>query len=97
MTADKQMPSALDYLGHFKEALEIERRLARPGVSKAVKDLLNTLVATYNKMTTSKRHRVDANRKAVTYNMFLPLLYIFSLKLSGYWLFHIFVMMEKIL
>ena len=71
VTADKQMPSALDYLGHFKEALEIERRLARPGVSKALKDVLNVLVATYNKMATNKRHRVDANRKSVTYNMFL--------------------------
>lgn len=73
VTADKQMPSALDYLGHFKEALELERRLARPGVSKALKDMLNALVATYNKMATNKRHRVDANRKSVTYNMFLLL------------------------
>ena len=66
------MPSALDYLGHFKDALEIERRLLKPGVSRALKDVLNSLVATYNKMATSKRHRVDASRKAVTYNMLPP-------------------------
>ena len=73
MTADKQSPSCLDYLGHFKEALAIEKRLLRPGASKALKDMLSSLVATYNKMATNKKHRVDAPRKAMIYNLFLGL------------------------
>lgn len=68
MTADKQTPSAIDYLGHMKEALAIERRLGK-GQTRPLKDMLSALVATYNKMTSTKSHRIDANKKSLIYNM----------------------------
>lgn len=70
VTADKQTPSALDYLGHMKEAVAIEKRLQKQP-PRPLKDLLNSLVATYNKMTTSKRHRIETGKKNLIYNMWL--------------------------
>ena len=69
VTADKQTPSAIDYLGHMKEALAVERRLGK-GQTRPLKDMLGALVATYNKMATTKSHRIDAAKKAMIYNMF---------------------------
>ena len=71
MTSEKQTPSALDYLGHFKDAVSIEKRLLKAGASKAMKDILNGLVAQYNKMTSVKRHRIDTPKRALVYNMLL--------------------------
>ena len=65
------MPSALEYLGHFQNAIQLEKRLLKPGASKALKDLLNPLVATYNRMTSNKKHRIDTAKRALIYNMFL--------------------------
>ena len=71
VTSDKQIPSALEYFGHFKNAVSIEKRLLKPGASKALRDILNLLVAQYNKMTTNKKHRIDTAKRALIYNMFL--------------------------
>lgn len=71
MTAEKQTPSAIDYVGHMKHALEIEKRLLKPGQSKALRDILGSLCATYNKMAKVKKHRIDAQRKAMIYNLLL--------------------------
>lgn len=70
MSSDKQSPSAIDYLGHMKEAISVERRLHK-GPPRALKDMLQTLVATYNKMCTNKRYRLDAARKGMVYNLLL--------------------------
>ena len=70
VTSDKQTPSAIDYLGHMKEAVSVEKRLQKPP-HKPLKDLLNGLVATYNKMTTSKRHRIETGKKSAIYNLWL--------------------------
>lgn len=71
ITSEKQAPSPLDYLGSLKAAVQLERRLAKPGTSKALKDLLNKSIAEYNKMCSNKRHRVDSDRKKLIQNMFL--------------------------
>ena len=65
VSADKQTPSAIDYLGHMKEAVELERRQK----SRPLKDMLSGLVSQYNKMATQKRHRIDAQKKSLVYNM----------------------------
>ena len=49
VTAEKQSPSALDYFAAISAALGLERRMAKPGQSKALKDLLTTVVGNYNK------------------------------------------------
>ena len=80
MSADKQTPSAIDYLVHMKEALEIERRLGK-AQTRPLKDMLSSLVATYNRMATTKAHRIDANKKALIYNM-LPGTYTYQIVFS---------------
>ena len=39
----------------------------------ALKDLLNRVVAEYNRSTTIKKHRIDGARKNLLYNMLLGL------------------------
>ena len=46
----------------------------KPGSSRPLKDILSGLVAIYNRMATAKKHRIDANRKALIYNMLLGFL-----------------------
>ena len=71
VTSDKQAPSALDYFAAISAALSLERRMAKPGQSKALKDLLTAVVGSYNKMCTSKQHRINSGTKAMLYNLFL--------------------------
>ena len=70
MTAEKQTPSALDFLGAMTQAVTVERKRAKSGQSKALKDLLNKAVGAYNALCTQKKHRVDASKKGLIYNLF---------------------------
>lgn len=78
MTADKQAPSALDYLGSMKEAVSLERRQAKQGTSRALKDVLAKVVTEYNKMCTNKLHRITTERKKLVQNLILVVLTLFS-------------------
>lgn len=69
ITSEKQSPSAIDFLGDLKQAIVVERRMARG--SKPLKDLLSKVVADYNRMVTVKHHRIDGSRRSLVYNMFL--------------------------
>lgn len=71
VTAEKQSPSALDYFAAISAALGLERRMAKAGQSKALKDLLTTVVGNYNKMCSTKSHRINSSTKAMLYNLFL--------------------------
>jgi len=71
VTSDKQTPSAVDYLGHFLQAIELEKRMQKQGQSKPLKDMLNGLCATYNKMAVSKKHKIDSHKRGLIYNLFL--------------------------
>ena len=75
MTADKQAPSALDYLGSVKEAVALERRQAKQGTSRALKDVLAKVVAEYNKMCTNKNHKITTERKKLVQNLILVVHY----------------------
>lgn len=83
MTSEKQSPSAIDFLATMQEAVQLEKRLAsKTSSSKALKDLLNSSIAQYNKLVTKKEHRIDGRKKIMVYN--LPLgqfLGMISLKL----------------
>ena len=61
----------MDIVGALRSAVEIERRLSagRGGASKALRDVLGRCVTEYNKMTSNKRHRIDAARKTLSYNL----------------------------
>lgn len=73
VSAQKQAPSAIDFLGSIKEAVSIERRLARAGAPTALKDMVNKCVSAYNKMVTSRSHRIDTGIKNMITNLFFGL------------------------
>lgn len=55
----------------MNQAISLERRSGKAGVSKALKDCLNRAVAEYNKMVTVRRHRIENVKKGLIYNLFL--------------------------
>lgn len=71
MTSEKQTPSPIDILGAMKEAVAIEKRLAKAGVSKALRDVLSRCVGEYNKMVTKRTHKIDTATKNLVMNMLL--------------------------
>lgn len=67
----------------MKEAVAIEKRLAKAGVSKALRDVLSRCVGEYNKMVSKRSHKIDTPTKNLVMNMFLEqntidLLLVFS-------------------
>ena len=72
ITAEKQVPSPIDYLGTMKEAVALERKNATAGTSKALKDVLARCIASYNRMVSSnKKFRIDTPKKNLVMNMLL--------------------------
>ncbi|CAK9078998.1 unnamed protein product, partial [Durusdinium trenchii] len=70
VTSEKQSPSAIDFLATMQEAVQLEKRLAsKTSSSKALKDLLNSSIAQYNKLVTKKEHRIDGRKKIMVYNL----------------------------
>lgn len=69
VTAQKQAPSAIDFLGAMKEAVSIEKRVATGGTSKALRDVLARCVGDYNKMVTKKAHRITTEIKNMVMNL----------------------------
>lgn len=70
ITAEKQLPSAIDYLGAMQHAVELDRRSAKSGPSKALKDVLGRCIAAYNQMCHSNRkQRIDTARKNLILNL----------------------------
>lgn len=71
VTSEKQSPSPLDFLGAISEAVVLEKQLAKGGASKALKDLIFKVCASYNALCTIRKHRIDTQRKALIYNLCL--------------------------
>lgn len=75
VTAEKQTPSAIDFLANVRSAIDMERRLATSkggtGSSRALKDVLGKVVSDYNKLVTVKKHRIDSAKRSLCYNMLL--------------------------
>ena len=86
VTSEKQSPSALDYLGSMKGAVELERRATKPGTSKALKDVLGRCIAEYNRMVSNRRHKIDTDKKKLITNLFHVVVcwYDFVLQLCGW-------------
>ena len=76
ITAEKQTPGPLQYLADFQSAIDLERRMAS-GPARPLKDLLTKCTAEYNKLCSSKKHRVDSARKSLIYNMLLDYFDVF--------------------
>lgn len=57
----------------FRQAMDADRRASR-GPKVPLRDALAKTVATYNKLTTNKGHKVNHQRKAIIYNLLLRLL-----------------------
>ena len=71
ITAEKQSPSAIDFVGTVRSAIDLERRMsAKSAQPRATKDMLNKIAADYTRMVTLKKHRIDGAKKALCYNMF---------------------------
>ena len=71
MTSEKQAPSPIDILGAMKEAVGVEKRLAKAGTSRALRDVLSRCVGEYNKMVSKRSHKIDTPTKNLVMNMFL--------------------------
>ena len=71
MTSEKQAPSPIDILGAMKEAVGVEKRLAKSGTSRALRDVLSRCVGEYNKMVSKRSHKIDTPTKNLVMNMFL--------------------------
>lgn len=52
-------------------AIQMEQRITKSKAS--MKDLLNKTCASYNRMTSIKKHRIDGARKSLLYNLCLSL------------------------
>lgn len=68
-SAEKQSPSPIDFLGRLKESVELERRVSKPGTSRALRDVLSRCVGEYNRMVTQKKHRIDTPTKNLIMNL----------------------------
>lgn len=69
VTAEKMSPSPLSMAGDMEQAVAIERKLFRPGVKTALRDVLGRCIADYNRMTAHRRHKIDSARRAMIYNL----------------------------
>ncbi|CAK9067618.1 unnamed protein product [Durusdinium trenchii] len=65
-TAEKQAPSALDFVGIFNQAIQATMK-ENPRVSQLI--ALNTCIADYNKDVKIKRWRVDTLKRKIIGNM----------------------------
>ena len=73
MTAEKQSPSAIDFLANIRSAIDVERRLSSAkggGAPKALKDVMGKVVSDYNRLCTVKKHRIDGVKRCLCYNLF---------------------------
>ena len=70
VSAEKVSPSPIMILADMKCAIDIEKRQTRTGRA-SLKDCLNRTIAEYNRSVTVKKHRVDAQRKQLIYNLLL--------------------------
>lgn len=66
-TAEKQLPSALEFVGQFRKA--VEAHSATLGKRLPLSQALNTCIGEYNKRATVKRWRVDAHKRKIISNM----------------------------
>ena len=77
VTSEKLTPSPITICADIKQAIGVERR---SGAAKLpLKDVLGKVIAQYNRMVTIKRHRIESARRALIYNLFLGLIFSFSL------------------
>jgi hypothetical protein len=55
-------------LADISAAIDLERR-SSTGRPIPLRDLLNRVIAEYNKMVSVKKHRIDTGRKNLIYNL----------------------------
>ena len=65
-TAEKQAPSALDFVGHFGKALQSE---IDSGKKLPMSQAIGQLVSAYNAKIKVKRWRVDSAKKRIVLNL----------------------------
>ena len=70
LTAEKQAPSALQYLAEFTKSVGLERKAGGEAARRrSQKELLNRVIAAYNKTVSVKRYRVEGERKRLIFNL----------------------------
>ena len=68
-TAEKQAPSALDFVGIFSQAVDAYK--AQNGRKVAQLQALNSCIAEYNRTVSVKKWRVDTNKRKIIANLLL--------------------------
>ena len=81
VTSEKIQPSPIVICGDIGSAVASERQSMRNGDKAPLKDILTKLVAEYNRMTTSKKHRIDSSRRSLIYNLFLGSFFYFQIQM----------------
>ena len=66
-SAEKQAPSALDFFGHIKTAIDVESNKFHKKVAMAT--WVTNLVSDFNKDTKVKKYRIDAVKKKMILNL----------------------------
>lgn len=71
MTSEKQTPSPINIAADLGAAVDMERKSSALMAKAALKDCLSKVVASYNRMCTNKKHKVDSAKRALVYNMYV--------------------------
>ena len=66
-TAEKQPPSALDFVGFFQQAMEADVR--RTGKKRPICEAVHNLVSQYNQGTSVRKWKVDGAKKKIVINL----------------------------
>ena len=67
MTAEKTSPSPITIVADVHEAVKIQKRMSSGRM--ALKDALAKTVAEYNKLCSNKKHKIDAGRRSLIWNL----------------------------
>lgn len=70
MSAEKQGPSPVQIVAELQHAIDLQRRQTH-SKNTPLRDMLNKIVAEYNRFASNKKHRLDSARKALALNLTL--------------------------
>lgn len=84
VTSEKQSPSPVNIAADIGAAIAMERKSSRVGPKTPLKDVLKKCVASYNRMVTVKKHKIDSAKWALIYNLLRAPTELFALLHAHY-------------
>ncbi|CAK9099407.1 Uncharacterized protein SCF082_LOCUS46557 [Durusdinium trenchii] len=68
VSAEKQGPSPVQLVAELQHAVDLQRRQTH-AKNAPLRDILNRVIADYNKMVSVKKHRLDSSKKSLVLNL----------------------------